>query len=98
MMRSHVGLPKIVQGIHVVEKDSPVLKQRMKRGIKREIMEERGKCQPERREQYTCCLTLKQTQLSPSSHPVKTFPKKNPLCQQSRHKTETQREWEGRSE
>lgn len=45
MTRSCVALPEIVQGIHVAEEDSPqVLKQRMKGGIKGEIMEERGKC------------------------------------------------------
>ena len=42
--REYMSLKKTVQ-----------LKQRMKGGIKRgEIMEERGKCQPERREPYTC--------------------------------------------
>lgn len=40
---------------------------------------------------------LKQTQPFPSSHPPeKVF--KNPPRQQSRHETETQKEWEGRSE
>lgn len=72
-MRSRAALPEIVQGVHVAEEDSPVLKQRMKGGIKGEIMEERGKCQPERREQHTCCPTLKQTQPFPFSHPLKTF-------------------------
>lgn len=40
MMRSHVALPEIVQGIHVAVEGSPILKQ----GINGEIMEERGKC------------------------------------------------------
>lgn len=43
VMRSCVALPEIVQGIHVAEEDSPILKQRMKGGINGEIMEERGK-------------------------------------------------------
>lgn len=68
-----------------------------KGGMKEEIMEERGKYQAERREWYTFCLTLKQTQPFPSSHHLKALIR-NPPRQQSRHKTETRGEWEGRSE
>lgn len=49
-MKSLVSLPKIVQGIHVAEEDSPLLQPRMNGGIKEEIMEERGKCSTESRE------------------------------------------------
>lgn len=57
-------------------------------------MEERVRCQPERRERRACRSKVNLEPFFTSSTNVKTIP----TCQQSRHKTgDGQREWEGRS-
>lgn len=84
--------PKSSREYMSLEKTVQSLSERWKEVWRKEIMEERGKCQPERKERYTCWSKCNLFPLFTSSVNVRT----NPARQQSGHKTETEREWEGR--